>query len=718
MLLAAAAVAISLLPQPSAAQQSLGTVVVHVTSAGQPVSGVTVTSGSRTATTDTAGMASLRLLAGGHIVTARKLGFTPAEAPVTVLAGESVEIAIAIEEAPVAVSAIVVHATRDERRLQEEPTRVEVTDRDDVDEQLTSSPGNIAELLTEESGVRVETPSSGLGGASVRIRGLQGRYTEILSDGLPLFGLSTEGLSPLQIPPIDLERVEVIKGVASALYGPTALGGVVDLISQRPDNKGRILLNQNSQDGEDAVLWNARQLSPTWGYTLVAGAHRQDAEDMDRDGWFDFPGYRRVVVRPRVFWTGKHGNSLFLTTGLMGESRFGGTAPSAVLPSGQPLVLKMDSWRGDLGGAGRFQLTPALRLSVRGSVTQQWRTPWFGATRERDRRNTLFSEVALAWDRAAHTVVFGADLERDAYTALDLPSLSYTDATPGFFVQDTWSPTSWFGMTASGRLDANNRYGTFVSPRVSLLLHPGTVWNLRVSGGSGIFTPTPFTAETEAIGFAHLRSLTGLTAERARGMSADLGTVVGRIELDASVFATRVDNPIALRAVPGDSIEVELVNATQPTNTEGAEVFAHYEHDPIEITALYQHLLGHELDVSTGLIRDVPLNPRNAVGASAVWADDEGGPRFGLEGYYTGRQALTDDPYRTTSRPYFTIDALAEVPVGRLIVFLHGEDITNVRQSQFEPLLRPTPGLGGSWTPDVWAPLNGRVVNFGISAGF
>ena len=79
-----------------------------------------------------------------------------------------------------------------------------------------------------------------IGTSKFRIQGLRGRYTQILSDGLPLYGEAT-GLGPLQIPPMDLGRVEVIKGAASALYGSSALGGVINLISRRPDGAVELL---------------------------------------------------------------------------------------------------------------------------------------------------------------------------------------------------------------------------------------------------------------------------------------------------------------------------------------------------------------------------------------------------------------------------------------------------------------------------------------------
>ncbi len=112
--------------------------------------------------------------------------------------------------------------------------RVEVLDREEIEEKMLMTPGDIVMMLNEMGGMRVQATSPSLGAASVRIQGMRGRYTRFLSDGLPLFGEQVGGLGLLQIPPMDLGQVEVIKGVASALYGAGAMGGVVNLLSRRP----------------------------------------------------------------------------------------------------------------------------------------------------------------------------------------------------------------------------------------------------------------------------------------------------------------------------------------------------------------------------------------------------------------------------------------------------------------------------------------------------
>ena len=97
-----------------------------------------------------------------------------------------------------------------------------------------------------------------------------------------------------------------------------------------------------------------------------------------------------------------------------------------------------------------------------------------------------------------------------------------------------------------------------------------------------------------------------------------------------------------------------------------------------------------------------------------MWEDHDKG-RLGLEVYYTGRQRLEDNPYRTKSRPYFHVGVLGEVVVTeQLKVFANAENILGVRQTKYDPLLLPAQLADGRWTVDVWAPTDGFILNGGI----
>lgn len=151
------------------------------------------------------------------------------------------------------VEEVVVQATRSGRRADEEAIRVETIDLDELKEKLEEQTGNISMLLNETAGLRMQVTSPSLGAANIRIQGLRGRYTQLLADGLPLYGGQAPSLGLLQIAPSDLGRVEIIKGAASALYGPSALGGVINLVSRRPgtEPQGEVVLNATNRGGQD-----------------------------------------------------------------------------------------------------------------------------------------------------------------------------------------------------------------------------------------------------------------------------------------------------------------------------------------------------------------------------------------------------------------------------------------------------------------------------------
>lgn len=688
-----------------------GTVRLRVESNGTPLAGAEVRAGRIATLTDEGGRALLRLPAGRHIVSVELIGYARGSAPVDVRAGMDSTLVLALEAEAIEGEEIIVLSTRTGRRIEEEPVRVEVLAREEVEEKMLMTPGDISMMLNETSGLRVQTTSPSLGGANVRIQGLRGRYTQILSDGLPLYGGQSGALSMLQIPPMDLGQVEVIKGVASALYGASALGGVVNLISRRPAGDRELLLNQTTRGGTDAILWSSGELSERWGYTFLGSGHRQAMHDVDDDGWADLSGHRRAVVRPRLFWNDGAGRSLFVTVGGTAENREGGTLSGATTPAGAAYLEALDTRRLDAGLVGRVLLGGDRLLSIRASAMAQGHDHRFGEVRERDLHTTSFGEVALTGTDRGHTWVVGAALQHEGYEARDVPRFDEAGVTPSLFLQDEVSPAEWVTIAASGRADVHDEYGTFFNPRVSVLLRPGPAWTLRASVGTGYFAPTPFTEDTEVVGLTPVAPLGDLEAERARSGSLDLGRTIGAFELNGTLFASEVRDPLMVRAL-GDG-RLELFNAAEPTRTYGTDLLARFHEEPFHVTATYTHTRSSEQDAERGGRREVPLTPRNAAGVVGMWEAEDAG-RIGVELYYTGRQELEENPYREASRPYLILGFLVERRIGSARVFLNAENLLDARQTRFDPLLLPARAEDGRWTTDAWAPLEGRTFNAGV----
>jgi iron complex outermembrane receptor protein len=687
---------------------------VRVQSGSSPVGGVQVAAGETGVLTDERGEAVLRLAAGEHVVRVERIGYASAELDVLLRAGADTTIVVRLVEEAIATQGIVVVSTRADRRIEDEPLRVEVVEREEIEEKLLMTPGDIAMLLNETAGLRVQPTAPSLGGASVRIQGLRGRYTQILSDGLPLYGGQAGALGPLQIPPMDLGQVEVIKGAASALYGSTALGGVVNLISRRPEGERELLLNQSTLDGTDAVLWLEGEPDERWGYTLLAGGHRQGQADVDRDGWADLPGFRRVLVRPRLFWDDGSGTSLFVTVGGMAEDREGGTLRGETTPAGTPYAEELETRRADVGLVGRSLISDARLLSVRASATGQRHRHAFGPSVERDEHATLFTEAALSGQDGRHAWVLGAALQHDRYDGRDVAGFDFAHTVPALFLQDEVTLASWLTLAASARLDLHSEYGAFAAPRVSALVRPGA-WVFRASGGGGYFTPTPFTEETEAVGLGRLEPYGELDVERAWGGMLDVGRELGPWELNATLFGSRIHDALAVREVGGG--QLELFNQSGTVRTWGTELLARYQLEPIHLTATHVYTRSTEPNPSGSGRREVPLTPRHTFGVVGSW-EDEGRGRIGAELYFTGRQELEDNPYRSRSTPYFVLGFLVERRIGPVRLFLNAENVLDARQTGYDSLVLPVQSPDGRWITDVWAPLEGRAVNGGVRVTF
>ena len=697
-----------------------GIVIVRVTADSERVAQAEVRAGSVTATTNGDGEARLVLSAGSHVIAVERFGFEGAKADAKVTAGAESIVAIELKPESVHTENIVVNATRTTQRIQDLPIRVEVVPQEEIDEKLSMTPGDVAMMLTETNGLRVQVTSPSLGAASVRVQGLRGRYTQILADGLPLYG-QAGSISLLQIPPMDLGQVEIIKGVASALYGSAALGGVVNLVSRRPTTgrpEREVLINRTSRGGTDGVLWLSQKGSGNWGYTFLGGGHWQEREDVNDDGWSDLASYRRALVRPRVLWEDGAGRSLFMTMGALVEDREGGTMANAVAPDGQPFPENVETRKFDAGVVGRFMLPGSRVFTIRSSGLGMWHTHRFGEVLERDLHHTWLGEASLNGVNRRHTWVVGAAVQSDGYRGRDFPAFDYTYFSPSVFVQDDYAPVPWLTASASGRVDFHSEFATFFSPRVSVLGRPGTGWTVRLSTGTGFYVPTPFTEDTEATGLSRLAPLGELEPERGRSVSLDVGWKKQPLELTATVFRSNIDDVLLLRERNvAEGPPTEIVNAPGPGRTAGSELIARVHYGQFDLIASHVYVWATEPDPHTGIRREVALNPRHSAAIDFLW-EIEGRGRLGLEAFYTGRQQLDDDPFLTESHPYWLFGIVGEWRVGPARIFVNSENLRNVRQTRYAPIVRPTRSIDGRWTVDAWGPLDGRTFNAGMRLKF
>ena len=208
---------------------------------------------------------------------------------------------ITLESTEEELEEVIVQSTRTSRTIANVPTRVETIELEEIDEKNNMRPGNVAMLLHESTGIQVQQTSATSGNASIRIQGLDGKYTQLLKDGFANFGNFSSGLSVLEIPPLDLQQVEIIKGPVSPLFGGGAIAGVVNFIAKMPkaEPEYSFILN-HSNIGQTNVGGFASARNKSLGYTLLALYNKSNAYDVDEDDFTEVPKSSEFTIHPKL----------------------------------------------------------------------------------------------------------------------------------------------------------------------------------------------------------------------------------------------------------------------------------------------------------------------------------------------------------------------------------------------------------------------------------
>ena len=259
--------------------------------------------------------------------------------------------------------------------------------------------------------------------------------------------------------------------------------------------------------------------------------------------------YRRVVARPRMFWDNGRGRSLLVAAGGMAE-RAARRHDARRVAAGWPAVCGEPRHHTIRRRSGRDGLPPPT----------VWCSPLVEAPRRRITRTRLVRFVER--DRHQHAVRGGVG---DAEPRAGMPGWlarrcsaramtrgpcrvsTIRTRCPASSCRTSSPPRSGSRFQRAPVWMATAEFGTFVSPRVSVLLRPSPPWAIRLSGGRGYFAPTPFTEETEATGLSRLAPLGALDAERADNFSADVTWARAPFEMTVTLFYSRIDGALAVR---------------------------------------------------------------------------------------------------------------------------------------------------------------------------
>ncbi|RYY14824.1 MAG: TonB-dependent receptor, partial [Cytophagaceae bacterium] len=601
-------------------------------------------------------------------------------------------------------------------------------------------PGNIASLLGDIAGTQIQPTSPTTGNADLRIQGLQGQYSQILRDGLPLYGGFAGSFGILSVPPLDLRQIELLKGSNSTLFGGGAIAGLVNLVSKTPTlstPQFTATLNQTTLNETNGNGF-AAQRNQRFGYSVFAGLTRQQDVDVDGDGFVDVPRVRNLTVHPRLFYYPNAHSQLALGYTGTFESRRGGQQPAvrdevSTLGSAAYFVTNT-SQRHTVDAVYTNDSVGTGRLTLKGAITNFGRDVLTNTVAFKASQTTYYTEASYLHGLGpSNTIVAGVNVNGEVLRNVDsraTPLLStYTYNTVGIFAQDNWTPTPRFNLQAGLRYDHHNAYGGFVLPRLSALFKINDQFTARLNGGLGYRVPVPYVNALDERDYPQVQPLHGLTAETSQGVNGDVNyehrfgpaTV---LNLNQSFFYTRLQNPLILPdgglvGGPGaatyqpGSGPLTWQNATAPVVTKGLETYVRLRAHETELYLGYVFTYARRLYDAVN--PNVELAARHKLAAVAV---QEFSQRFGagIEASYTGQQYLSDG---TTTPGYPIVAALLRYRTGPWTVVLNGENLFDYRQTRHERVVLPA---GGSFTSpifrELWAPVEGRVVNLSLNWRF
>jgi len=680
--------------------------------------------GNTGAAADATGHLVLPLPTSGHYtLTCSSIGYQPYSDTLRLpLAADSLAVQLVAVEGEV-LEEVVVMSTRSNRSIYDIPTRIEAITGEELEEKSNMRPGDIRMQLNESTGIQVQQTSPVSASATIRIQGLDGRYTQILQDGLPLYAGFAAGLSILQIPPLNLRQIEIIKGSASTLYGGGAIAGLVNLITKRPTAKPELsfMANGTTASGLDlSGFWG--QKGEKVGVTLFAARNTQQAYDPGDTGFSALPRYQRYTFNPRLFFY--LNPTATLTVGAMGtwENRIGGDMQ--VLDGQADDTHRYFERNRSDRAATQLQFDKRFThsvLTVKNSVSYFNRALTRPDYRFAGRQVASFSEVSYARTGERAEWVGGGNLWTEQFTEHDAAQgRDYDYVTAGAFVQNTFRATSWLTVETGLRGDYHNRFGLFVLPRVSALFRLSERLTSRLGGGLGYKAPTIFTDDAESIGFRNVRPINPATAqaETSRGANFDVNYRTTLFDvLDVSInqlfFYTRLrhalilDLPALIPSGPTGT-DYQFANANGPVDSRGLETNVRVAYEDFQFYAGYSLVDTRRRYASADYNSPIPLTAKHRVNLVGVY-EQEGKLRLGVEAYYIGRKPLSTGQQ---SRPYWLLGAMGERRWKHFSVFVNVENLLNIRQGRYQQVVLPP--VAQPAFREVWAPLEGTVANGGI----
>lgn len=503
------------------------------------------------ASSDTSGFFTLKNVpVGEQELVVSVLGYEKYRQKVKVENGKTVSLNIVLKASSLALDQVVVTGTMKETFITASPVKVEVITQKFLQ---TNPTNNIIEAVQTVNGVQEQINCGVCGTNDIHINGMEGPYTLVLIDGMPIMSALATVYGFNGIPTSLVDRVEIIKGPSSTLYGSEAVGGVINIITTKPEKMPIIGFNTYYTSHRE---WNTDfAVTPRIGKkitTTLSGNYYRNQYRMDfnEDNFTDIPLNNRFTLFNKWSIARKEHRIANIALRYYNEDRFGGVMQWQPENRGSDSVYGESIYTNRVEVIGSYQLPVSdhhLRIDYSYNFHDQ--DSYYGNTSYKARQQVFFSN--LLWNRkfGKHDVLTGITLRYQTYRDNSLAATDEQRFIPGVFVQDEYAIGKSSILLGGIRMDHHENHGLIFSPRLSFKQKIGTYTSVRLNSGTGFRLVHLFTEDHAVLtGARQVVIQNNLDPERSYNVNLNLnhiytlGESTGTLDVDA--FYTYFTNKI------------------------------------------------------------------------------------------------------------------------------------------------------------------------------
>ena len=553
--------------------------------------------GTKLATlTDASGHYIFRdLTPGEYTLEASFTGYKTKSVKVSVKSGQSVEANFDVEPDAFMLDQVVVTSSKSEIKRRESPSLVSVVPGKIFDRIGACS---LADGLDFQPGVRVENDCQNCGFTQVRINGLDGHYSQILMNSRPVFSALTGVYGLEQIPANMIDRVEVMRGGGSALFGSSAVGGTINIITKDPMVNSAQIAHTITSIGPSGSFDNNTTLNASVvtdnskaGIFLYGQSRYRDGYDHNGDGFTEIAQLKTQTVGARTFLRPSDITRLSLEYHNTHEYRRGGDQ----LDEPPHMAMIAEQAEHNIHSAeATFDIWPRNHrdhVSIFSAMQNTRRQSYYGSDMDPDAYGRTADIVVMAGSQWTHPIDRLLFMPSELVAGVEYSYNRLHDVTVGYdhdilqkvhiysgYLQNEWRNKQW-GFLVGARLDKHSLiHNPIVSPRVNIRYNPSDEFNFRASYSTGFRSPQAYDEDFHVAIVGGERVVTvlapGLKQESSQSVSAsaDLYHRFGEVQTNLLVegFFTDLRDVFALRQLEGTDAQGNAV--LERYNGSGARV--------------------------------------------------------------------------------------------------------------------------------------------------